>query len=62
MCMVTLCGKVAPVSVTPRMSTRNSLSSNTRRPTPTTCGLGSTWLKNTRHMAVQEPEGQTIQR
>ena len=40
MCIVTLCGNVAPVSVTPRMSTRNSVSSNTRRPMPTIRGSG----------------------
>ena len=62
MCIVTLCGNVAPVSVTPSMSCRNSVSSNTRRPMPTIRGSGSAWPKNTRHIAVHEADGQTIHR
>ena len=43
-----------------RPGTRSARS--TRRPMSTIRGSGSTWPKNTRHMAVHEPDGQTIQR
>ena len=51
MCMVHLCGNVASVSVTPSISCRNSVNSNTRRPMPTMRGSGSACPKNTRHIA-----------